>query len=420
MATENIEKAGDQVFGSINERGLSELQAFMDKNLKSDGVIQVKTEEFGEFGKSFDNEAFKAWAAKYEIPPENIPNIGIPAPSAIGDETVNHTISDEGISQHAMRGGTLVELAENANKIERKERDSSVTDKNINAYIDRQIEEAPTVEQQALLSTSLDEETVKHQINSGMDIEENGKPVFSNLGILKTHELPNDLQKKFIVSDEAAGKFFFHNDKSLAFADRGKKLVTSNNKPEVIQSMLSLAKEKNWSSIKLSGSPEFKSEAWLQAKLEGIEVTGFTPKPEDIARFDQMQNERLQNGMQSVIATQSQASREKSSEAPSKTPGEPQNKKTKPIIPKDYKPSADAIAGTQHLRDEGIDDRKVRAVMYGIDMTNKKALELGMNPFQARIFDAEAKPQKLAGAHSISIEKTKPKEINQPAPSLKR
>ena len=62
-------------------------------------------------------------------------------------------------------------------------------------------------------------------------------------------------------------------------------------------------------------------------------------------------------------------------------------------IPDDYKPSPDAIAGTEHLRAQGIPERKVLLAMYGIDLSNQVAQSLGIAAFKAKTSDAEAKPQ---------------------------
>ncbi len=74
---------------------------------------------------------------------------------------------------------------------------------------------------------------------------------------------------------------------------------------------------------------------------------------------------------------------------------------TKTIIPENYKPTPTAIAGTQHLRNEGVSDRNVRATMFGIDETNKKARELGLSEFEVKIKNNQPK------AHDIETKPTK-------------
>ena len=244
--------------------------------------------------------------------------------------------------------------------------------------------------------------------------------------VLKTHELPANFQKKFLVSDAVPGKFFFHDrQQQLAFADQGSKLVTADHQPEVVRSMIELAKEKGWASVSLKGSDEFKREAWLQARLEGLEVNGFTPKPEDLARFEQLRDSRLQNRLYNgdVEATSPSPHPSQTSNPDKKTISQtsPTSPRRQIEIPDDYKPSPDAIAGTEHLRTQGVSARKVRLAMYGIDLSNQIAVSLGVPSFQARVFDAKASPQGRGKPMSIAIEKeTKPIELSQPAPSLRR
>ncbi len=81
----------------------------------------------------------------------------------------------------------------------------------------------------------------------------------------------------------------------------------------------------------------------------------------------------------------------------------PQTSRREIKIPDDYKPSPDAIAGTEHLRAKGIPERKVLLAMYGIDLSNQVAQSLGIATFKARISDAKAKPQ-AQEKHTSSIE----------------
>jgi hypothetical protein len=64
--------------------------------------------------------------------------------------------------------------------------------------------------------------------------------------------------------------------------------------------MVSLAKAKQWNSLKLSGSKEFRREAWLQAESQGIKTSGYTPKQADLAALEAMRQERATNSIQPV------------------------------------------------------------------------------------------------------------------------
>jgi hypothetical protein len=64
--------------------------------------------------------------------------------------------------------------------------------------------------------------------------------------------------------------------------------------------MVKLARAKQWESLKLSGSREFRREAWLQAESQGIKTSGYTPKPADLAALEAMRQERSTNSIQPV------------------------------------------------------------------------------------------------------------------------
>ncbi|WP_200725623.1 LPD7 domain-containing protein, partial [Kingella kingae] len=50
------------------------------------------------------------------------------------------------------------------------------------------------------------------------------------------------------------------NHKTVLFEDKGNALKTARDDQQTIQDMLEVAKAKGWDSIKISGSPEFKSQ----------------------------------------------------------------------------------------------------------------------------------------------------------------
>jgi phage/plasmid primase-like uncharacterized protein len=89
----------------------------------------------------------------------------------------------------------------------------------------------------------------------------------------------------------ADNKFYFRDDqKTVAFEDKRNSLFTTHSKPDVIRSMVELAKAKGWETLHLKGTEDFMREAWLEAQLLGLKVSGYTPQPLDHARL----NERLE------------------------------------------------------------------------------------------------------------------------------
>lgn len=95
--------------------------------------------------------------------------------------------------------------------------------------------------------------------------------------------LPESLHKRYFIAEN---KFYFRDrEQALAFEDRGTRLVTIHNDPEIARSMVELAQAKDWTTLRLKGTDEFKREAWLAASLRGLDVRGYRPTELDKARL---------------------------------------------------------------------------------------------------------------------------------------
>jgi hypothetical protein len=91
---------------------------------------------------------------------------------------------------------------------------------------------------------------------------------------------------------ELGGKFFAKETNGLVFHDQGDKLTTSTVDKTGIADMVLYSKAKQWDSLKLTGSQEFRREAWLQAESQGIKTQGFTPRAQDLAALKALSVER--------------------------------------------------------------------------------------------------------------------------------
>lgn len=94
---------------------------------------------------------------------------------------------------------------------------------------------------------------------------------------------------------ELDGKFYAKDSNRVMFEDKGEKLATSTNEKQAVADMVAYAKAKQWESLKLSGSQEFRREAWLQAESQGIKTQGYTPKQADLAALEALRQERSTN-----------------------------------------------------------------------------------------------------------------------------
>ena len=109
--------------------------------------------------------------------------------------------------------------------------------------------------------------------------------------------VPKSVSSKY---NEVEGKFYAKEGSSsrLMFEDKGKALATSSTDKAAIADMVTLAKAKNWSNLALSGSQEFRREAWLQAESQGIKTKGYTPKDQDLATLKSLTQQRQVNTIQ--------------------------------------------------------------------------------------------------------------------------
>jgi hypothetical protein len=105
------------------------------------------------------------------------------------------------------------------------------------------------------------------------------------------------LRKRFL---EAGEQFFYRTapgePAKIAFTDHGKRLVTEHDDPSVIQGMVLLAKAKGWTTVRVHGNHEFKTEAWVQATIAELDVDGYTPRGIDLARAEDRKDQRPVRG----------------------------------------------------------------------------------------------------------------------------
>ncbi|WP_140987166.1 LPD7 domain-containing protein [Asticcacaulis tiandongensis] len=106
--------------------------------------------------------------------------------------------------------------------------------------------------------------------------------------------LLENLHKRYLIAGDTY--HFRDKDQALAFSAEEKKLVTRLEDPAVITSMLDLAETRGWVDINLTGTQDFKREAWLQTQLRGMKVKGYKPDRIDLARLEDQKTEYNRQG----------------------------------------------------------------------------------------------------------------------------
>lgn len=85
--------------------------------------------------------------------------------------------------------------------------------------------------------------------------------------------VPDTVNQRFIrVNDE-----YYFPDRTLAFTDHGGKLQSKSENVEVIRSLVAIAEAREWWSVTVSGSEQFRREVWREGVRQGIEVHGYQP-----------------------------------------------------------------------------------------------------------------------------------------------
>jgi hypothetical protein len=98
--------------------------------------------------------------------------------------------------------------------------------------------------------------------------------------------LPDRIRRKYYVVANEPGKdgpdgearlYADERGEYLAFKVTDDRLVTRLAAAEVIRDMVSVAQHRQWESLQVRGSVEFRREAWLEAGARGLEVQGYPP-----------------------------------------------------------------------------------------------------------------------------------------------
>lgn len=81
-------------------------------------------------------------------------------------------------------------------------------------------------------------------------------------------------------------EYRFRGDTSrVAFTESTFRLATDTNSPSVARSMVDVAEARNWRSLRVTGSEDFRRLVWLEAAARGVKTLGYEPNPADQERL---------------------------------------------------------------------------------------------------------------------------------------
>ena len=116
------------------------------------------------------------------------------------------------------------------------------------------------------------------------------------------YNVPANIQSRYIQTNSRLLGHLNYSDinshDTVVFQDKGNKLSTPKEDAQTISDMLDVAQAKNWGSIKISGSKEFKQQMWLEANLRGIATSGYKPSKEDLALLANQRENRSRNSIE--------------------------------------------------------------------------------------------------------------------------
>ncbi|MFT3960958.1 LPD7 domain-containing protein [Propionivibrio sp.] len=201
-----------------------------------------------------------------------------------------------------------------------------------------------------------------------------GNPDEISRHVLPSSHLPDDVRKRFVYSDTVPGQYFDRNRK-LAFIDKGGRLATDQNAPEIIASMVSVAQAKGWKAITVKGHEDFRREAWLAASLAGLEVKGFKPSDPDLAKLEYERQLRLGNAIQPALPPPATVVNEMVGTFPEAPP---------PVI------GAEAVALGEVARLKGVREDQIPNFMKTAQAFIDEAKRVGIDLPALKVFDPAA------------------------------
>jgi hypothetical protein len=101
--------------------------------------------------------------------------------------------------------------------------------------------------------------------------------------------VPDSVRRRFLKVDSE----YYFPDRSPAFVDRGVRLATRGEHPEVVVALIEISKERGWNSVTVKGSEAFRRAAWMEAARNGMQVAGYKPTELDLAQLKQREPTNL-------------------------------------------------------------------------------------------------------------------------------
>lgn len=98
-------------------------------------------------------------------------------------------------------------------------------------------------------------------------------------------DVPQALLDRYLIERDRQGRperfFRDHRAEAPIIRDGGRRLWAASDYPDAVADLVRIARHRGWSRIKVDGAENFRREVWIQARREGLDVTGYHPKARD-------------------------------------------------------------------------------------------------------------------------------------------
>jgi len=155
----------------------------------------------------------------------------------------------------------------------------------------------------AAANSTQQEQKKQAEMANSFSVERTGSELPKGLFVI-----PPSISKDYLEND---GAFYSKKDNRLMFHEgkEGNILHTTHKDEKSVSDMLEVAKAKQWSTITLGGSKEFRKAAWFAAESSGIKAKGYSPTKDDLALLNAMIKDRPQNSISNADEVEKTAPR---------------------------------------------------------------------------------------------------------------
>lgn len=131
--------------------------------------------------------------------------------------------------------------------------------------------------------------------------------------IAKKHNLHTNDQ--LTMRGNARIYFADYQQKTEVMRSHENRISSKKDDGQTVSAMMDLAESKGWDRIKLTGTTDFKREAWVQAQARGLETEGYKPK-----NTDKQELARRTESVKPVVAREKASPRPAQKQGPSGRP----------------------------------------------------------------------------------------------------